>query len=513
MSTHSSVHYKSGMNVKLGMYHKQIVECSKVELLAILQHVTGVRNIKSSSKTKAELFTLVLIAAPSLCASGETHVFFSVEEHDVSGTLRRRIRARVTVPDTSQYSEHRPASAGSPQISNEQFQEYVGLATQDGVDFEEDEEEEEDNKDNIKQQDTNSQTVDTPPSHVSGHTSNSGDTVQGVHLHYMELMDRMMNSLADKQSTGDTRISKLTALNPKHLRFDPEDGVGNFLTNIETAARGHRITKDTDIIQMAVSSLSTSTKGFELLGLCGPEEYADWTKFKAKLYLMESSNEESFSKKFKNYKRAEGQHAASLMSKLKDLYCKSRGYKNAAELDDRDLRTIREKFFDTLDPSLAGLGKQLFSERNRDPNEHVLDSIARLIVEVELNFNLGVHKTASTSLNNIFQANQPVNQITSTHTDEVADLKAMICQLSEEVEKINAIRMGPPNQTSQSQPRGQNQQYRSQREQASTFSQNMRGFCYRKIASKCPNQFCKYDHGRAPQDVVDYVRRRAESQQ
>ena len=407
--------------------------------MALLQHLTKSNHGPTSSKTKNDLLTMVLYAEPKLRNGAETNVYFAVEEHDVNGTKKRRIRARITVADATQYADHRPPSTASPALSNEEYNRLVALVNEDGIDIEDEEPEP---KPSVNKSTEPSDTIVSDPNTDSDQASKIDDATIGVHENYIKLMDKVLNTLTAKQTAPEqSRISKLTSINPKHLRFDPEDGIGQFLLRVETAAKAHSITEDTDVIQMAISSLSSSTKGFELLGLCGHADFSDWSKFKDKLFLMQSANQDVYSKKFKNYQRANGQHAGSLMSNLKDLYCKSHGFINESQLDNRDLQTITEKFFDCLESNLAGLGKQLFSERNRDPNVPLLDSIVKLVVELEQNFDLGINRQTASYLDNNFNVNQNQSAPAQNITNEIADMKALINSLSSELDKISGSKV------------------------------------------------------------------------
>ena len=82
---------------------------------------------------------MVLYAEPKLRNGAETNVYFAVEEHDVNGTKKRRIRARITVADATQYADHRPPSTASPALSNEEYNRLVALVNEDGIDIEDEE--------------------------------------------------------------------------------------------------------------------------------------------------------------------------------------------------------------------------------------------------------------------------------------------------------------------------------------------------------------------------------------
>lgn len=511
----SSVHYKEGANVQLGKYHKLFNELAKVELLSLLQHLTQTPQGTVKEATKKDLFVRVLQFVPTHTPiQYQSKVYFSVEEFNVGSKTKRKIRARLSVDTETDYDEHRSASPASPAIDEATFDQYVLEAkNNDGFELEEEDEEEGEENEDVNQnekkptqdelrskskealikqsdpQDSANGGMETGSNTVTDVAPSQGD--QGVHERYIALMEQMMKNMPSKQpAANDSRISKLVTLNPKNLKFDPEDGVGSFLTNIETAARGHRVTKDTDKIQMAVSSLSTSTAGFQLLGLVGPEEFVDWAKFKRKLYLMESANPESFSKKFKEYQRKPGQHVGQLMSRLKDYYKKSREIRSDADLDDRDIQIIRERFFDALEPALAGLGKQLFSERHRDPTVTILDSITQLVVDLELNFNMGIHshKDGPVKLNNLFGQS---NAETKANDTDISRLESMISQLSTDVKNIKAAQ--PENvQAKNVKPKRRSK---------------LKGFCFRQLSGICPfGTNCRFNHASAPPDVVDFAK-------
>ena len=89
----------------------------------------------------------------------------------------------------------------------------------------------------------------------------------------------------------ERRSSKIFNLNPKHIKFDEDEGIGRFLTNIEAYSIGNGIKSDRDKIRIACTCLSASSKGADRLGLLSSEERNDWNKFKAKLFMMESQSE------------------------------------------------------------------------------------------------------------------------------------------------------------------------------------------------------------------------------
>ena len=330
-----------------------------------------------------------------------------------------------------------------------------------------------------------------------------------------QCLGAMTNVLQKSQVMEQERkTGKIFNLNPKHIRYDEDEGIGRFLTNIEAYATGNGIVADTDKIRIACTCLATSSKGADRLGLLSHEDRLDWNKFKTKLYLMESQSARSFEIKFYNYQRKPGQPCALLMSKLIDFYRKSRGYESNQELNSTEIYMIKRRFIDCLEPTLAKLLEDKLSDaqyRNEDMSK--LDMLASRTMQLEETFRIGIHqpKSNANNIQQLFNISEPQSQPKSEMSiliESINNIKSNLNQLSSEVKQTkNQLNQNRDNQFKRRdkvrfQPRDRSNSRKIDYGPAE-------GFCIRHIKGQCQRSAtdCKYNHSTAPQQVMEYVQK------
>ena len=327
----------------------------------------------------------------------------------------------------------------------------------------------------------------------------------------------MTNMLQQSQSMEqERRTSKIFNLNPKHIKYDEDEGIGRFLTNIEAYAAGNGVVADLDKIRIACTCLATSSKGADRLGLLNSEDRLDWTKFKTKLFMMESQSARSFEIKFYNYQRKPGQPCALLMSKLIDFYRKSRGYESNQELNDTEIYIIKRRFMDCLEPTLAKLLEDKLSDAQyRKEDMSKLDILASRTMQLEETFRIGIHqpKSNANNIQQLFNISEPSIQSKSeisTLIESINNIKSDITQLSSDVKQTKSqIDKNIDNRAHFK--RRNNHRFRS-RDRSNSRKIDYGpadGFCIKYIRGQCERSAtdCKFKHSQAPKQVLEYVQK------
>ena len=360
---------------QLGKYKKLLNNVSKSESESLLSHCGGVIRGDTRHNNMINILTL----KPELRRNWETtYVYFEIYEN---GGKKYR-RAALDVDTITDYEDERQTKGTKVDIAK--IVADLELIKDDNAIVSEEEDE-------IDQQAQNRTIFE---SFKTERTDSDG--LKNTVLSLVEKISQLEAKSNDPPKSAiqhtPSHHQKLIALNPKQLKYDEDDGVGRFLTNIENVIRSHRITSDEDKIQIAMNCLTTSPKGPDLLGVVSEEHLRSWSEFKDRLYMMESSSKKSFSLKFKQYKRGPNQPCGQLMNKLQELYLKSKGFDSNHTFSDIEIDIIKERFLDCLEPQLMHLLEDKISDSEyRNENMNHLETVASRCMQLEENFRLGIH--------------------------------------------------------------------------------------------------------------------------
>ena len=463
----------SGKYNQPGKYKKLLQNVSKSESESLLSHCGGVIRADTRHNNMINILTL----KPELQTNWQTrYVYFEIYERD--GKKYRS--ATLDVDDTTAFEEERQTKGTKIDI--------IKIVADLQSVVEKPIASDEDDDDEIKPQ---NKTIFE--SFKSEHTDSDG--LKNTVLSLVEKISKLeaKNENLTKTHQTPSHHQKLIALNPKQLKYDEDDGVGRFLTNIENVIRSHRITSDEDKIQIAMNCLTTSPKGPDLLGVVSEKHLRSWAEFKDRLYMMESSSKKSFNLKFKQYKRGPNQPCGQLMNKLQEFYLKSKGYDSNHVFSDIEIDIIKERFLDCLEPQLMHLLEDKISDshyRNEDINQ--LDTLATRCMQLEENFRLGIHQAKnSVAINHI-----------ETRPD---DYVAIINMMKQQAEGINDLKkkMAEMQVEPKTEPRFRRQ---PQNKYGNIDTKRLQGFCLSAIKNgKCMKPLCRYSHARPPPAVIEYV--------
>ena len=469
--------YKMDQNPKIGKYHKYIRDLQKVELFTLVSHLeTGEKPNAKTYKYKNDLLIKLLDQVPEFITDHETKKIY-LECKVING--HHFVKARLNVENEADYEEYRPGRVMSNMI------EIIDLYNKSKVT-----KTEEDLTDFVACEDflENEAPQETPRSDNAA---------------LFKMCSDLSVALRNKNTMpSESRLEKLTKINLKNLKYDEDEGISIFLTNIETVAIGHNLTQDTDKIQLAISILSQTSKGARLCRLFKNKVLDNWAVFKEKLFLMENSSRKMFEKKFRNYKRGAEEPVAVLMAELTELYQRSEGYDDNHDLSERDLERIRDKFFGCLDISIARHARQACLQagsfkRNEDVSE--LENIAKFCMELEEMEELNEKQTVM----NVHTSKKDI--LSAEGHNELNNLKQMMNQQSQQMHQqmqqlMNITTDLANNQKTNSKPR-------NSRRFPSLDMKKLNGYCLNNILNKCKHgDSCHYKHGSVPTEVLDYVK-------
>ena len=338
--------YKKEVKPDLGKYYKVIDDLQKVEAWTLLYSVMGKDNRPNykNFKSREDIIKKLLEVAPAFMTEHATKkiYFHAYEKADQSF-----LKARLTVEKQEEYATQKPCIGQKVNIVQLIQKLNEKTLTDD----------EEVNIDSFYADEEEKYKI------VAYHTEN-------------QQMSQLCNKMVD--ALKETKEKPSTSARPKKIRYDEDEGLEVFLQKIEDYAISQKIYKDQDKIDLAINCLSESRKGYDLIGFIRHDSLENtWSLFKERSMLIVNSNKEHYRLQFKNYERKPSQTAAHLMMTLQNLYLRSKELSTSHPLSKDQIEAIREKFFDCLDPSLAGMAKYTYNERTRDTTKFTeLESIA-----------------------------------------------------------------------------------------------------------------------------------------
>ena len=452
--------YKKDVKPELGKYFKVLDDLQKVEAWTLLNSLMGKKGLGRPNtkdfKSREDIVKKLLQVDPEFMTEYETKkIYFHAYQREEQTFLK----ARLTVDDDTDYSTQKSCIGQKVNIK-ELIQRITEAVSSDDEEV----------------------NMDTFYANEEETVSTKDDQNQKNQM--SQLCHKMVDALNDNKQKSSL------APRPKKIRYDEDEGVGVFLQKIEDYALSQKITDDSAKIDLAVNCLSESRKGYDLLGFIRNSKLTNtWSLFKERTLLMVACSKEQYRKQFKTYQRKPSQTAAHLMVTLQDLYLRSKDLDGDHALSKDHIEAIRERFFDCLDPALAGMAKYTYTERTRDTTKFTeLESIAKMCMDLEENFNLDRSRKEVSVLNNII-ATEP-EKPEPTFATELQGLKSM----------INSIQTELNNQKSRKPYRSQSRIFDSKK---------MKGYClqFLKAGSECrKGSDCRYKHTEAPTDVLDYVK-------
>ena len=448
---------------EIGKYAKRFTNLSKVEAQLLVKHHSKTYD---KSASRSQLLTCLFIVRPEFREkAAEQLVLFEIYENDQK---ERRIRF-IAGEQTEEYPE-RPCS--SQQIDIEAI-----LA-----DLQKEEAEKADKKietdsldgdQNLKvevNQKAEDKTIYSTPYPQTRFLPKPGlDSTRFDENNEQSMINSCLvstlNSISDRLTANKKR-----PIVSKNLHYDDTEDISCFFTKISAASVGQGLTKDEDKISLATQVLSTSTVGSQLLGLCNPDDYSNWSKFCNKLLRMTGSSHKSYEQKFLGYKRLPGQSSSLLMAKLIDLYRRSCEYSEDKELNIFEQKHIRMRFILCLEPELQSLLEDRLSTIPAD--ELTLEYVAEKCSELECYYKLGSNKKASVNVVN---------------DSAISDSQFGVL--------LNAIK-------------DMNQTRNGMRRSKPINDSLLKGYCIKFVQGRCTNQPCKYKHTPAPEDVLTHMKQR-----
>ena len=270
-------------------------------------------------------------------------------------------------------------------------------------------------------------------------------------------------------STLNTISDRLTSTKKrpfvsKNLQYDESEDISNFFTKVTAAAIGQGLTTDADKVSLATQVLSTSTVGSQLLGLCNPDDYTDWSRFCNKLLRMTGTSYKTYEQQFLAYKRLPGQSSSLLMAKLIDLYRRSCEYSESTKLNKYEEKHIRMRFILCLEPELQSLLEDRLS--GTDSDKLTLQYVAEKCSELECYYKLGSNK-------------KPTVNVIRNKTLQEGQFETL----------LNAIK-------SMNQPK-----------KSRINDTLLKGYCLRHVKGSCSfKDKCRYKHTQAPEDVLAHMK-------
>ena len=478
MSTTSTV--DNSARPEVGKYSKRLCNLSKVESQLLLKY-----HAKQFDKTatRPQLLTSLFLVKPELKENVNTRLF-CFEIYEDENTKERRIRYH-NVEQSDEYPERR---SKTQQIDIDAILKNLENTGDDhlGAKVEVDSLDGDQNTDHqntapkhdIKQAEKQN---DENKSNDVFYTPYPRTRVQEPNLPRPQLdaqveQDIFNSSLVSTLHSISNRLesNKRRPIVSKNLQYDADEDISCFFTKINAAAQGQGLSTDQDKISLATQVLSTSTIGSQLLGLCGPDDFKDWTRFSTKLLRMTGSSFKSYEQQFLSYKRLPGQPSSLLMAKLIDLYRRSCEYPENQQLNKFEERHIRMRFVLCLEPELRSLLEDRLSTIESD--KLTLELVAERCQELETFYNLGS--------NAVKKVNAVAEETTSRQFNN-NQFEAL----------LNAIKEMRPNQ----------RKYKGPNPTGDTL---LEGFRIRnvKFGSCIHGDKCNYKHSTPPASVIKHMK-------
>ena len=186
------------------------------------------------------------------------------------------------------------------------------------------------------------------------------------------------SAATEVQNTTETPESKslLSGIYKQKIRYESNMDITHFLSQVETYSYANGVSKDSNMIAIAVAALNQTVEGSMAYGLLSDLDYTDWLTFKTRVSKILGHGPEFYQHKFNTFQRGSMRLGLAL-SQLTQAFRK--GWRITTDFTAREEDMIKTQFIRSLNGSLKLLLKS-------EANKHSLESILDRAIELEACF-------------------------------------------------------------------------------------------------------------------------------